>query len=304
MVAYEYNLAAASVALVRILIPCFLKERSRVFYFWSLNDVQENEKIMKKRRGFTLIELLVVIAIIALLMSILMPALRRAKEQARRQACGARIRQQTLALNMYAGDNDTKLPLPNTAGAWLQDVAVNTVHFMLSTGMTREMFYCPSNSAHQKDNDVFWMYNNKSWDSSRNRFTDETGFIVSGYDYILQLSHGSRQPIVEYTSDSLPKKWVKSTMDSMPSMREVVIDSIMGIPQSNTKYGREFESIPGGIYSQTGIYDRSSHLVSNQEPAGGNIGFLDGHGEWRPFNPEMNNGVAVPRYANNPGFFW
>ena len=260
--------------------------------------------MMKKRRGFTLIELLVVISIIALLMSILMPALRRAKEQARRQVCAARIRQQTLALNMYAGDNDTKLPLPDTAGAWLQDVAVNTVHFMLSTGMTREMFYCPSNTNHQKYNDVFWTFNNKSWDKSLNRFTNETGFVVSGYCYILALSHGSRPQIVSYPSDSLPKKWVKSTMDSMPSMREAVIDSIMGIPQNNTKYGREFESVPGGIYQQSGVYDRSSHLVSNQEPAGGNIGFLDGHGEWRPFDPLVENGVAAPRYANNPGFFW
>ncbi|MEJ2649092.1 MAG: DUF1559 domain-containing protein [Sedimentisphaerales bacterium] len=48
-----------------------------------------------------------------------MPALRRAREQARRQSCSARVRQQVLALNMYGADNGTKLPLPNTAGGWL-----------------------------------------------------------------------------------------------------------------------------------------------------------------------------------------
>jgi hypothetical protein len=31
---------------------------------------------------------------------------------------------------------------------------------------------------------------------------------------------------------------------------------------------------------------------------------LDAHVEWRHFEPDMNNGVAVPRYNNNPGFFW
>ena len=144
----------------------------------------ENHEIMQKKRAFTLIELLVVIAIIALLMSILMPALRRAREQARRQTCAARVRQQVLSLNMYANDNNTKMPLPNTAGGWLQDVAVNTVHFMLSTGMTREMFYCPSNTTHQKYNDLFWLFNNKTWNQKMNRFTDETGFICSGYRYI------------------------------------------------------------------------------------------------------------------------
>jgi prepilin-type N-terminal cleavage/methylation domain-containing protein len=257
-----------------------------------------------RRRGFTLIELLVVIAIIALLLSILMPALRNAREQARRQSCGMRIRQQVLALNMYAGDNNSKLPLPNTAGAWLQDVAVNTVNFMLRTGMKREMFYCPSNVAHQKNNDLFWMYNNKSWDQKLNRFTDETGFIVSGYCFILDLSQGSRPTIRAYQSDSIKKLWVKTTMDSRPAMREVVVDSIMGVPASGTKYGREFESVPGGIFAQSGVYDRTSHLIKHDQPAGGNIGFLDDHTEWRAFNPDMQNGVALPRYADNPGFFW
>jgi prepilin-type N-terminal cleavage/methylation domain-containing protein/prepilin-type processing-associated H-X9-DG protein len=259
---------------------------------------------MQKRKGFTLIELLVVIAIIALLLSILMPALRKVREQARQQACGARIKQQVLSLNIYAGDNDSRLPLPNTAGAWLQDVAVNTVHFMFRSGMTREMFYCPSNIAHQKYNDVFWTYNNKSWDQQKNRFTSETGFIVSGYCYILDLSRGNRPKIVSYRSDNMEKRWIKTTMDSRASDRELVIDSIMGVPRNNTRYGREFESVPGGIYAESNIYDRTSHLVSNEEPAGGNIGFLDGHTEWRTFNPELNNGVAVPRYGDNPGFFW
>ena len=260
---------------------------------------------MSRRKGFTLIELLVVIAIIALLMSILMPALNRVREQARRQSCAARLRQQVLALNIYAGENDTKFPLPNTTGAWLQDVAVNTVHFMLSSGMTREMFYCPSNTNHQKYNDLFWEYNNNSWDPKIQRFTRESGFIVSGYDFILQSTSGGRPTIIRYAKDSMQKEWVKSTQDPQPSDRELVVDSIMGFTSNNpdAKYGRNFGQVAGGIYGQSGVYDSSSHLKNDFEPTGGNIGFLDGHGEWRPFDPEIENGVAVPRYGN-PGYFW
>jgi prepilin-type N-terminal cleavage/methylation domain-containing protein/prepilin-type processing-associated H-X9-DG protein len=261
---------------------------------------------MKKSRGFTLIELLVVISIIAVLMGILMPALTKVREQAKRQTCGMRIRQHVLALNMYAGENDTKLPLPTTSGAWLQDVAINTVHFMLGTGMTREMFYCPSNTIHQKRNDLFWKYNNKSWDPQQKRFTNFTSssFVVSGYCFILQTTSGNRPAIVSYPSDSTKKQWVKSTMDSQQSVREVVVDSTMGIPSSGKKYGREFVNVPGGIYAESGVYDRTSHLTNKGEPAGGNIGFLDGHTEWRAFEPEIKSGVAVPRYGDNPGFFW
>ena len=260
---------------------------------------------MKNQKGFTLIELLVVIAIIALLMGILMPALSRAREQARRQNCGGRVKQHALGLQIYAQDYDGKLPLPNTAGGWLQDVAVNTVHFMLASGMTREMFYCPSNHNHQKWNDLFWLFNNESWNQAKNRFEQERGFIVSGYCFILNTSRGSRGDITRYSTDSTDKIWVKTTMDKQPALREVVVDSIMGQNQNNTKYGYNFERVPGGIWGESQVYDRTSHLVSDQVPAGGNVGFLDGHTEWRPFNPDLeDDGTAIPRYRMGPAFFW
>ena len=262
--------------------------------------------IMKKQKGFTLIELLVVIAIIALLMGILLPALNRVKEQARRQSCSARIRQQLLALNLYASGQDGKLPLPKTGGAWLQDVAVNTIHFMFKNGMTRDMFYCPSNATHQKSNDYFWEYDNDTWDSRVQRFEDVSGFIVSWYCFILETSPtiAPREEIACYEKDSLKKKWIKSIQESQASSRELVIDSILGSRQNNTKYGYNFGEVRGGIFTRHQVYDTSSHLKSTDEPTGGNIGFLDSHTEWRPFDPEMDGDVAVPRYGTATSFFW
>jgi prepilin-type N-terminal cleavage/methylation domain-containing protein len=263
---------------------------------------------MYKQKGFTLIELLVVIAIIALLMGILMPALSKVKETARRSSCLSRIRQQLLSLNIYATENDSKLPLPESAFSWLQDVHVSTTNFLLANGMKREMFYCPSNYTHQKDNDLFWEHTNDSWDSSIQRFTNERMYIVSGYCFLLQLSTGKRQDITPYPKDSIKKEWVKSTQDSMPAMRELVIDSIMGTPSANSKYGLNFGEVRGGIFNDHRVYDTTSHLLNKFEPTGGNIGYLDLHGEWRKFEPDMDNGVAVPRYGGQrqgtPGFFW
>ena len=68
---------------------------------------------MARRKGFTLIELLVVIAIIALLMGILMPALNRVKELAQCASCKANLRTYTLAVQMYAGDNDDRFCDPD-----------------------------------------------------------------------------------------------------------------------------------------------------------------------------------------------
>jgi prepilin-type N-terminal cleavage/methylation domain-containing protein len=257
---------------------------------------------MNARKGFTLIELLVVIAIIALLMSILMPALASVREKARQQSCAMRLRQHILANNMWADENNGTFPLPQTGGNWLQDVAVNTVHFMLGTGLTRETFYCPSNENHQRYNDYFWQYDNDTWNGKE--FERESGFVVSGYCYVLQLENGNRPQIPRFPEDSMQKEWAEGIDQDHPAMRELVFDSIMGIPDSDLKYGRNFQDVPGGIYGRWGVYDRSSHIKSAEEPLGENIGFLDGHTQWLKWNPYIEDGVAVPRYGQSPGFYW
>ena len=70
---------------------------------------------MSSGKGFTLIELLVVIAIIALLLSITMPSLHIAKQMAGAAICVSDQKQIMTAWFVYAGENDSKMPGPNTA---------------------------------------------------------------------------------------------------------------------------------------------------------------------------------------------
>jgi len=65
----------------------------------------------KTGRAFTLVELLVVLAIIALLAALLLPTLGRAKESARATVCLSNLHQTGIALQIYASDNNNKLPV-------------------------------------------------------------------------------------------------------------------------------------------------------------------------------------------------
>ncbi|MEM1108520.1 MAG: prepilin-type N-terminal cleavage/methylation domain-containing protein [Planctomycetota bacterium] len=89
-----------------------------------------------RRNGFTLIELLVVISIIALLIGLLLPSLAAARETARSISCSSKMRQLSLAAEIYANDSDGKYPTRNANPRWPEQFR--------ETIQTQELLVCPN----------------------------------------------------------------------------------------------------------------------------------------------------------------
>lgn len=110
--------------------------------------------------GFSLIELLVVLAIIALLTAILFPVFAQARGKARTVACISNLRQDGMAISLYADDYDGLYPYAidpadrDTPQIWAAFPAFQALtpvlpwlhEVLLPYVRSRELFHCPSDT--------------------------------------------------------------------------------------------------------------------------------------------------------------
>lgn len=275
-----------------------------------------------RKSAFTLVELLVVIGIIALLISILLPSLNKAKRQAVQIQCAANLHNIGLSLFSYAVNNRNQLPQflannvsPTPGGDWMWDVEVGLCLALVQYGATRNTLYCPRNSD-EMNVDGLWDFSVTPPTPPTGPPPAQTGFAVLGYFFLIT------RPDTGYpNSDAIPYggfntnfKWNYQSnltphntsypktvvLNSMPrpnvaSTTELAIDATVSTTQFKTT--ASFGGIKGG-YPQP---HQTAHWYGGL-PVGGNILFLDGHGEWRPFASMVAR--SVPNGANAPFFWW
>ncbi len=242
---------------------------------------------MKKSAGFTLIELLVVIAIIASLLSILLPSLSKAKRYAQRISCSNNVRHLTLGCLIYADENKGGYPL-NVANGWLWDISYQTTDFLIErAGMVRQSFYCPAEMSKRPDDDRFWRWTEANPDVPKTpESTDRAGnYRVVSYFLLLDTEQGrGANYIARRNMDpkSPVRPWPRKASDiKNAGSWELIADSTISVG-TGTRADR-FVGIEGGSWVKWQVTDTTNHVDRQMKPLGSNIGFADGHTDWRNF---------------------
>ena len=235
-----------------------------------------------------------------------------------RLVCSNNIKQNNMALLIYGTTNNNYLPL-QTLGGWLHDVSYATTDMIIKLGgTTKHTFYCPSTKKWDRggDNALYWQWSQAYTSGSKDYYgpeptTDrENEYRVTGYFWMMEFVNETEGWYGRGWEPEGKHTWLFKTTNYSngegelgppvrnPSAIPMITDQIF-TDDDDTDY-RECDfsgSMLGGLGTIFNIPDVTNH-AEGTKVRGGNIGFLDGHVEWRKIEDmqQRNDRYLMPRH--------
>ena len=190
----------------------------------------------------------------------------------------------TLAMQIFANDNTDRFPT-NGLGYWAWDIPADIGTFVESTGSKWTVMFCPGTAPRFSETDNWNLYN-------------YSVYRVTGYANTFPLGNGHVTPTnVNPTMTPVPLQIGFGVyVTPLASERVLLADTTISQNGQNNpaaRYSYNFTDIQGG-FAKAHV---SAHLTG-RFPAGGNLGMLDGHVEWRKFDD------MTPRTTGSSPVFW
>ena len=271
------------------------------------------------RKGFTLVEVAVIIAMVALLFSLRLVAIAGAQNQNKIAQCAANLRQVTLAVQIYGGENSDKLPIlsPPSAASWPWDLPWKIGDVLLSCGLQKKNFYCPGTAPRFSDLANFGDptldaggYPKNLWDFGSSVKYPAGPFHIAGYVFAFsgmqcKLLASAQNTTLQSERTPNPTNLLFPRVYISASDRVLTADATICSPAGvastpvSARYNTAlyptltYTEVVGGFY----LHHLSPHL-KGPFPAGGNVGFKDGHVTWRKFD-DMSQ-----RASSGQSFWW
>ena len=229
---------------------------------------------MRKKIGLSKLEVVCVLSIFFVVFLVFHATANMSREHAKRQVCANNLRINATAIVNYAQEHYNYAPRDNHNFPWLQDLSAEKANDLMDYGANPYTFFCPSDlgyNTYKNPGSIQW--------------TEYVSYeIISSYFWMMQ----------NYTtppSGSGDKQWIITIDVANPGITELLTDGQFSDgdqPESNYSY-----VTAGSLY-----VDYTNHRQGARGCAGGNIGFVDTHVQWRPF-AEMEH-----RWSGSKPYHW
>lgn len=239
------------------------------------------EKQKRTNQAFTLIELLVVIAIISLLVSILLPSLQKARELACRVVCASNLKNSTLVLLTYAGEQNDIFPNGYYSATLIGEhydspAAEECFEYLGSLGMEAPSLKCPSNKTFDIEPVASKGYIQNNATGMR-QWAPFYSYVGGQCSHLGGAYYGWEVSLI-FNSDYPPSYSLHQCAQA--SDAPLILDRAWDGFAALTPYGKL-------LYS--------NHLGDGNVPEGENVGYVDGHVQWFDWDyvTQRNRGLHI-----------